>query len=115
MYMVREATAIFAAAWVVVFLIQIPMMAGGLGDPRLYVGWLAFIRSPLWVIFSLTAFCFVMYHAVTFLGLMGTVMATRIGHLRVGGPLIVGPMYLVWIGITLLLILLVLLIPQLGG
>jgi|SRR5579871_6134644 len=114
MYMVREATAVFAALWVVIFLAQIPLMVGGVRNPGTYVAWLGFIHSPGWVIFSLVAFLFVMYHAVTFLNLMGTVITARVGKTRIGGPLIVGPLFLVWIGITIILAVIIM-IPLFGG
>ena len=59
MYMIRELTAVFAALWVVLFLAQI---ASNGRDPR---AWTVALSSPGWLVFSVIAFIFVMYHAWT--------------------------------------------------
>src|SRR5690348_14831916 len=78
-YMVRELTAVFAALWVLVFLIHIPMMAAGPQDMATHVAWVNFVHNPYWTIFSVICFFLVGYHAITWFILMGTVMWMRFG------------------------------------
>jgi len=114
MYMVRELTAVFVAAWVVLFLAQLPAMAAFPRDPNAYYNWLAFVRSPGWVIFSFITLFFVGYHAVTWFILMGTVIYLRLGKTRIPAGLIVATMFLAWFSISFIL-LVIIGNPFLGG
>ena len=114
MYMVRELSAVFAALWLVVFLSQLPGMAAGPDKMKAFMEWRAFVTSPGWVIFSLTSLVFVLYHAITWIKLMGTVIHVRIGTTRVTGKLVVSAMLLVWAGATLI-VGFIIVTPAIGG
>lgn len=113
MYMMRELTALFAALWVLGFLVQLPLMAGYPENMSGHNLWVQYVRSPGWIIFSFICLIFVLYHAVTFITLMGTVMTARFGKIRIGGGRVVAPMMLAWLGITLLLAI-ILMTPYIG-
>jgi fumarate reductase subunit C len=113
MYMMRELTALFAALWVIGFLVQLPMMAGYPENMAAYNAWLDYVRSPWWILFSFICLIFVLYHAVTFINLMGTVMTARFGKIRIGGGMVVAPMMLAWLGITILLAAIIM-VPLIG-
>ena len=114
MYMMRELTALFAALWVLGFLAQLPMMAGYPENMGAYNRWLEYARSPVWIIFSFISLIFVLYHAVTFINLMGTVMTARFGKVRIGGGMVVAPMLLAWLGITIILAAIIM-VPLIGA
>lgn len=114
MYMMRELSAVFAALWVVLFLAQIPAMASGGTNLPAFVKWLDFIHSPGWVVFSMVALVFVLYHAFTWFNLMGTVLYVRMGKTPMPGSLIIGAMFAVWLGVSII-IYLIIYTPQIGG
>jgi fumarate reductase subunit C len=93
LFMVRELSAVFAALWVVIFLTQIPLMAGG---PEAHAQWLATIRSPAWIVFSLVSLAFVLYHAVTWFKVMGFSIYLRTGKSPITGATVVAPVVVVW-------------------
>jgi fumarate reductase subunit C len=94
LYMIRELTAVFAALWVVLFLAMLPQLKT---NP-------AVMRSPAWIVFSLIALVFVLYHAFTWFNLMGTVLYFRPGKAPIPGSVIIGTMMVVWIAVSLLII-----------
>lgn len=112
LYMVRELTAVFAALWVLLFIMQLPDMAGG---PERHAVWLGTIHSPGWVLFSLVSLAFVVYHAWTAFTATGTLVYLRPGK----GPAIPGQslnalMFIGWAGATVVTAF-VLVTPGIGG
>jgi fumarate reductase subunit C len=103
-YMVRELTAVFAALWVILFLVQIPLMSAGRENLPVYLKWLHdWILGGWWPLFSVVALFMVCYHAVTWFVLMGTVMWVRVGKRPIPSQLIVTAMFLAWIGVSLVI------------
>jgi fumarate reductase subunit C len=111
MYMVREFTAVFAALWVVVFLTQIPLMAGG---PEAHSRWLATVRSPGWILFSLVSLAFVLYHAWTWFNVMGTTIYVRLGKKATPASTLIASIILVWVVVSVM-IAYILVSPAIGG
>jgi fumarate reductase subunit C len=109
LYMIRELTAVFAALWVVWFLIQVPDM----GSPQKHAAWLASVKSPGWLLFSLVSLLFVLYHAWTWIKLMGTVMYMRMGKNVATGSAVSSTMLILW-AIASLLIAVIVATPALG-
>ncbi len=101
LYMVRELTAVFAALWVVLFLAMLPQLKT---DPSV-------MRSPIWILFSLIALLFVLYHAFTWFNLMGTVLYFRPGKAPIPGKLIIATMMVVWIAVSLFIIAILMTAP----
>ncbi len=101
LYMVRELTAVFAALWVVLFLAMLPRLKT---DP-------AVMRNPAWIIFSVIALLFVLYHAFTWFNLMGTVLYFRPGKAPIPGGVIVGTMMAVWLVVSLAIIAILMIAP----
>jgi len=100
-YMLRELTAVFAALWVILLLVQIPKMSAGAQNLPAYDAWIGFVHSPGWVLFSVVALFLVGYHAVTWFILMGTVMWVRLGKAPIPSGLIVASMFIAWALISL--------------
>jgi len=97
MYMIRELTAVFAALWVVVFLAQIAM------NGRNVAKWSASLASPGWLVFSVIAFIFVMYHAWTAFTATSTLMYMRMGKEPVPAGTINGSMFVAWLVATIVI------------
>lgn len=111
LYMVRELTAVFAALWVVLFLVQIPQMAGG---AEAHAQWLSMIRGPGWIIFSLVSMSFVLYHAYTAFTATDTLLYIRVGPKPVPGSSLNSLMFIGWT-IATIVIAFILVTPQIGG
>lgn len=114
MYMMRELSAVFAALWVILFLVQLPSMAAGPERMASFKAWLDFVGSPAWVIFSLISLVFVIYHALTWIKLMGTVIRVRVGTTVLTGNLVVALVMAAWAGISIV-VGFVIVTPAIGG
>ena len=110
LYMLRELSAVFAALWVVLFLLQLPKLAEG---PTGRAQWLQEVTSPGWIIFSLIALLFVLYHAWTAFTSTGTLVYLRLGKKATPAGAINGGMLLAWAVATIVLGA-ILLAPVLG-
>jgi fumarate reductase subunit C len=113
-YMVREMTAVFAALWVILFLVQIPAMGAGRENLVAHQSWLEFIHAPGWVLFNVIAFALVGYHSLTWFRLMGTVMWMRFGKAPVPANLIVTSMFIAWALVSLVVAFFIA-TPVIGG
>ena len=110
LYMLRELSAVFAALWVFLFLLQLPKIAEG---PAGRAQWLQEIQSPGWILFSLISFLFVLYHAWTAFTSTGTLVYLRVGKRATPSAAINGTMLLAWAVATIVLGA-ILLAPVLG-
>jgi fumarate reductase subunit C len=108
--MLRELSAVFAALWVVLFMLQRPKIAGG---PAARAEWLRDIQSPGWIVFSFVSLLFVLYHAWTAFTSTGTLVYLRIGKAPTPAGAINGLMLVAWLGATIVLAA-ILLAPVLG-
>lgn len=112
LYMVRELTAVFAALWVVWFLIQLPQMAG---SPEMRELWrTSTLRSPGWVLFSLVSLGFVLYHSWTWFNLAGAIICVKLGKRPIPGSLIISGMFIAWF-LASLVIAFILVNPSIGA
>ena len=111
LYMVRELTAVFAASWVVVFLMQVPQMAGG---AEAHAQWLSWVRSPAWIAFSLISLVFVLYHTYTAFTATDTLLYIRMGSKPVPGSSLNSLMFIAWTLATIV-IAFILVTPQIAG
>ena len=68
-----------------------------LHGPEAYARFSARLQSPVMIAFNLIAFCFVMFHAITWFNLAPRAMAVRIGGKRVPEFLVAAPNYALWI------------------
>jgi len=110
LYMLRELSAVFAALWVVLFMLQLPQLAGG---PATRADWLKDVQSPGWIIFSLVSLLFVLYHAWTAFTSTGTLVYLRIGKTPTPAGAINGLMLVAWLVATIVLAF-ILLFPVFG-
>ncbi|HZT09085.1 MAG TPA: hypothetical protein VFC51_18845 [Chloroflexota bacterium] len=96
-YMIREVTAVFAALWVVAFLVQLA------GNGRNPAAWAATFRSPGWLVFSIIALAFVLYHAWTAFTATGTLVHLRMGKQVVPSGQLNGVMFVGWAVATIVI------------
>jgi fumarate reductase subunit C len=94
LYMLRELSAVFAALWVVAFMLQLPKIAGG---PEARAEWIRDIQSPGWIAFSFVAFLFLLYHAWTAFTATGTLVYLRVGKAPTPAGAINGLMLVAWL------------------
>ena len=76
LFMMRELSSVFIAAFVILFLYQLFALAKG---PEEYAACRAMLATPAFVAFYAVAFVFALYHTITWLGVMGRVQVVRLG------------------------------------
>ena len=99
LFMIREMTSVFVAGYCVFLLILTRKIAQG---PEAYGALIAGLRSPLSVALHLVSLAFVLYHTVTWFNLTPKIAVVWRGEERVPAALIAGPLYLAWIGLSVL-------------
>ena len=93
LFMLREFSSVFVAAYVVIFLVMIRRLNEG---QAAYEAFLASLKSPLAISFHIVALAFAVFHTVTWFHLTPKAMAVRIGEERVKPALIIAPNYAAW-------------------
>ena len=96
-FILREASSVFVAWFVVLTLLQIKAVSGGQAEYAAFQDWL---RNPLLIVMNLVSLLFVVFHAVTWFNLAPKAMAVRMGGKRVPGVLIAGPQYVAWVVVS---------------
>jgi fumarate reductase subunit C len=96
-FILREASSVFVAWFVVVTLLQVRAIASG---PAEYAASQEWLRSPFILALNLVSFLFVMFHAITWFNLAPKAMAVRVGGKRLPDLAISGPQYIAWIVIS---------------
>ena len=93
LFMLREFSSVFVAAYVVIFLVMIRRLSEG---QAAYQAFLASLQSPLAILFHIVALAFALFHTITWFHLTPKAMAVRIGEERVKPALIIAPNYAAW-------------------
>ena len=97
LFMLREMTSIFIAAFLILSLVQLAQLARG---AEAYAASLARLTSPWWVGFHLLALVAALYHSITWFNLTPKVMVVRIGEERLSPILIAASNYVAWLVIS---------------
>jgi fumarate reductase subunit C len=105
LFMMREATAIFIGAFLLVFLVFLANLAKG---PEAYQAFVQRLSSPLWIVFHVIVLAMAMYHSITWFNLTPKAVVLRMGEEKVSPALLIGPNYAGWLGISLLILWIVL-------
>ena len=105
MIFLRELTAVFIVAYLVILLIGLARLGDGM-EP--YEAFQNLVRSPIMVILSLIIFLFTLFHSITFINLIPRGMALRIGEERVHPAFISGPGYIGLVVVTTIVLIVVL-------
>ena len=85
LFMMRELSSVFIAAFVFVFLYQLFALSKG---PEAYDRFRSQLTEPLFAVFYVVAFVFSLYHTITWLGVMGRVQVVKIGAFTVPPKLV---------------------------
>jgi len=97
LFMLRELTSVFVAAYVVIFLMMIRRLNEG---QAAYQACLESLKSPLAISFHIVALAFALFHTITWFHLTPKAMAVRIGEERVKPALIIAPNYVAWAAVS---------------
>ena len=93
-FVARELTCLFVGAFAVLTLLQVRAIGEG---PEAYAAFTAMLTSPAFIAFSVVAFLFVLFHAVTWFRLVPTTIVLRVGERRVPGGVIAGAHFAGWL------------------
>jgi len=104
LFVVREFTSVFIAAYLVIFLIFLQRIAAG---PSSHEGYLRWLAQPAVVAFHLVALAAALYHSVTWLQLTPMTVVIRIRGRRVPAATIVAANLVAWVALSILIVWLV--------
>ena len=96
-FILRELTSLSVAWFVVLTLFQLRALSHGLAAYMRFTNRLA---SPIMITLNLIAFCFVMFHTITWFNLAPRAMPVRMGGKRVPEFLVAAPNYVLWIVVS---------------
>lgn len=97
LFMLREMTSIFIAAYLVLFLVQLAQLAKG---AEAYGAFLERLASPGWILFHVLALVAALYHTITWFNLTPKVLVVRMGGERLAPVFIAAPNYVLWVMIS---------------
>lgn len=100
LFMVREFTSVFIAAYLVIFLIFLQRIAAGPASYESYLRWLA---QPAMLAFHLVALAAALYHSVTWLELTPMTVVIRIRGRRIPAPMMVAANVAAWVAVSVLI------------
>ena len=100
-YMLREISSAFFAAYILMLIVGLLRLGQG---PAAYESYLAAVRSPAGVAFSLITFVFAVYHSATWFRVTPKAMPLRIGGKAVPPVMIVAAHWLGWAVASLLIL-----------
>ncbi len=100
LFVVRELTSIFIAAYAVLILLLLRSLSAG---REAYVAYLALLTAPGMVIFHLVALAAAVFHAVTWFDLAPKGIAVRVGDHALPGRIIVAANYAAWIVVSVVI------------
>jgi fumarate reductase subunit C len=93
-FVLRELSSVAVAFFAAVLLWQLRAMAQG---PEAYARFLAWLRTPFFVVLNAIAFLFVLFHAVTWFNLAPKAMVVRLQGRRLPDGIIAGANYAAWL------------------
>ena len=105
LFMLRELTSVFVAAFLVFYLVQLAHLAQGTES---YAAFLEHRASFGWIFFHLLALVAALYHSVTWFNLTPKVMVVHRGEEKIPPVFITGPHYAAWLAISVVILWIVL-------
>ena len=98
LFIVRELTSVFIAAYLMLFLILLRKLAVG---REAYEAYLLFLATPGMLAFHVLALAAALFHAVTWFNLLPNIMVVRFGENRVPAIIVAGVNYVAWAAVSL--------------
>lgn len=96
-FILRELSSLSVAWFVVLTLFQLRALSHGI---EAYMRFTNRLESPIMIALNLIAFCFVMFHTITWFNLAPRAMPVRMGGKRVPEFLVAAPNYVLWIAVS---------------
>jgi fumarate reductase subunit C len=93
-FILRELSSLSVAWFVVLTLFQVRALLNGL---EAYARFAHRLQSPLMIALNAIAFCFVLFHTITWFNLAPRAMPVRMGGKRVPEFLVAAPNYGLWV------------------
>ena len=97
LFMLREISSVFVAAYVVLFLVMIQRVSQG---QAAYEEFLGGLQSPLAVLFHVVALAFALLHTITWFQLTPKAIAVWRGEERMPAAMLIVPNYVAWFVIS---------------
>ena len=98
LFMVRELTSVFIAAYLILFLLMLHKLAVG---REAYEAYLRLLATPGMLAFHFLALAAALFHAITWFNLTPMGMAVRLGGKRVPSVIVAGVSYATWLGVSI--------------
>lgn len=96
-FMLRELSSVFLAAYVVLLLVLVTKVHDGAKE---FADYLDVLQSPVLIAFHAVALLFVLLHTVTWFQAVPKGLPLRLGEERVPPALVIGASYVAWLVVT---------------
>ena len=96
-FILREASCVFVAWFVVYLLMLVNAVASGAADYQQFLAWSA---TPVVLTVNVVAFLFMVFHAITFFDAAPQAMVMHVGPKKVPGGLVLAGHYAGWLGLS---------------
>lgn len=96
-FILRELSSIAVGYVVLLLILMIWSLSRGADS---YAEFLSWLKSPAVIVLSLIAFCFVIYHSITWFNLAPKAMPIRLGGKRLPDWMIAAPNYAMWLAVS---------------
>ncbi|MBI4264699.1 MAG: fumarate reductase subunit C [Acidobacteria bacterium] len=96
-FILREASCVFVAWFVVYLLLLVDAVSGGAAAYAQFLAWSA--DAPI-LLLNVVSFLFVVFHAVTFFDAAPQAMVVHVGQTRVPGHLVLAGHYAAWAAVS---------------
>jgi len=103
LFMLRELSSVFIAAFLVIYLCQIYQLSQG---PDAYSGFTQKLNSPGWILFHLVALLFALYHSFTWFQSSAVVLPLRIGERLISRPIVTALHVGAWAVVSVIVLIL---------
>jgi len=103
LFMLRELSSVFIAAFLLVYLCQISQLTQG---PEAYVVYIQKLNAPGWILFHLVALLFALYHSVTWFQSSAVVLELRLGERVVPRRIVTALHVGAWAAVSLVVVIL---------
>ncbi len=102
LFILREASSIFLGLFIVQYIVQLALLAAGVGP---YDRYMSFIKSPAWVALNIVFLVFAIIHTVTWLSLVPAVTPVRAGKREVPRMGVTAGAIAFWLAVSVLVAL----------
>lgn len=98
MFIIRELTSIFVAAYAVILLFQLNALRQG---AEAWEALIAAYTTPFSIVLHVVIFVFVLYHTITWFKLAPSAMVVKMGKKKVPGSAIIAGNFLMWVVLSI--------------